>query len=83
MYTQLGDWRLGGFITPAFSFVFVTPIHQVETLALPCFVFVCMGDLDSATWAASVAQLVELQPRTLKVVGSSLTRGSNFSLKGC
>ena len=28
------------------------------------------------------AQLVELQPRTLKVVGSSPTRGSNFSLKG-
>ena len=39
--------------------------------------------LNSASCAASVAQLVELQPRTLKVVGSSPTQGSNFSLEGC
>ena len=30
-----------------------------------------------------VAQLAEHQPRTLKVMGSSPSRGSNFSLKGC
>ena len=35
------------------------------------------------TCTASVAQLVELQPRMLEVVGSSPTQGSNFSLKGC
>ena len=27
--------------------------------------------------------LVELQPRTLKIMGSNPTQGSNFSLKGC
>ena len=75
----------GGFITPAFSYMlsYIPPVNQVETLALPCFVLVCMGDLNTATWAASVAHVVELRPRTLKVVGSSPTRGSNFSLKGC
>ena len=31
----------------------------------------------------AVAQLVELQPRTLKVVGSNPTWGSNISLKCC
>ena len=36
-------------------------------------------DLNSASWAASVAQLVELQPRMLKIVGSNPIRGSNFA----
>ena len=52
-------------------------------LALPCVpidIHMYIGDLNSVNWAASVAQLVELQPRILKVVHSSPTRGSNFSL---
>ena len=57
-----------------------SPVNQVETVALPC---IFIGDLNSASCAASVAQLVELQPRMLTVVGSSPTRGGNFSLKGC
>ena len=55
-----------------------SPVNQVETLALPCSVYI--GDLSCA---ASVAQLVDHQPRTLKVVGSSPTRGGNVSLKDC
>ena len=66
-----------------FTLSYIAAVNQVETLALPCFVLICVGDLNSASRAASVAQLVELQPRTLKVVGLSPTRGSNFSLKGC
>ena len=56
--------------------MYMFPVNQVKTLALLCIVLVCIGDLNSASCAASVAQLVELQPRTLKVVGSSPTRGS-------
>ena len=33
----------GGFITPAFSYIHILPVNQVETLALPCFVLVCVG----------------------------------------
>ena len=67
----------GGFVTPAFSYMlsYIQPVNQVEKLALSCFVLVYMGDLNSATWAASVAQVVELRPGKLKVVGSSPTRG--------
>ena len=53
--------------------ILVPPVNQVATLALPCIVYI----------AALVAQLVEIQPRMLKFVGSSPTRGSNFSFKGC
>ena len=35
-------------------------------------------DLNSANWAALVAHLVELQPRMLKVVGSSPTQGNRL-----
>ena len=45
---------------------YIAPVYQVETLTctLPCFALICMGDLNSASWAASVAQLVELQPKS-------------------
>ena len=45
----------------------------------PCLTLsTCIGDLNSASWTASVAQWVELQPRTLKVVGLNHIQGSNI-----
>ena len=75
-------WRLASLVFslpwPSLSWLLIRLRH------LPCLVLsTCIGYLNSASWAASIAQLVEVRPRTLKVVGSNPTWRSNFSLKDC
>ena len=54
-------------MTPTVHTLPPAALHIVETLAMPCIMLVCIRDLNSASCAALVAKLVELQPRTLKV----------------